>query len=163
MTYKAPKHTKIYCWAFLTNVGQNIHSIYNWSQQIWIFIFSTKLSFSSVYIWNEIEKISNEFWLTMTSIHNLKAYAVVLTNTVCADHWIRSQNVTNYNLIVSSLLLYSSLVFTDGLSSLINSASNVNKWASPRDDVWRISTSSSEMFVSHSAMCNFTGPRDKCS
>ena len=115
--------------------------------------------------WDRKKKTSNEFWLIMTSnyIHNLNTYAVELTNTVCADHWIRSQNVTNYNLIVSSLLLYSSFVFTDGLSSLMNSASNVNKWASPRDDVWRISTSSSEMLVSHSARCNFTGPRDKCS
>ena len=47
---------------------------------------------------------------------------------------------TDYNFIVSSRCLYSSLVLIWGLRSLICKASSVNRKSSPRDVIWRIST-----------------------
>ena len=65
---------------------------------------------------------------------------------------------TDYNLILSPLLLYSSLVLMDGFLSLMQSASKARRYFSSLVVECRILTCSSAIVVEHLLQCVFTGP-----
>ena len=71
---------------------------------------------------------------------------------------IKRSSDTDYNLITSSLLLYSSLLLIDGLRSRMCSASRVRRKFSPRAVAWRMVTCSLVIDELHCARCDFIGP-----
>ena len=79
-----------------------------------------------------------------------------------ADNML-NDHTSDYNLIVNALLLNSSLVFSCGFTSLIQSASRVSNVISPFDVVPRIEMCSSLRSMSQSSKCCCTGPLLRCS
>ena len=71
-----------------------------------------------------------------------------------------SKQELNQSFIVcfKPLLLIVSCVFRNGFISLINRASNVNKWTSPFVVEPKMSTLSSVMPWTHILRCDLTGP-----
>ena len=89
--------------------------------------------------------VSSSFRHHLKYTKQKKTYIIYVDYNIISIHrqMLSDQQGADYNLIASALLLYSSLVFMTGFSSLIHSASYVMRNTSPLDVVVRIWASSS--------------------